>query len=221
MATIAVDIDDTLYSFCDLARKVLTEEAFRTGDERRTVAAYAPWPEWRSPVDLLGLDEWMRIIGLCHDDEMILAQRPYDGAVEVLWELVDAGHDLLYISNRATETRLATQRWLVEQGFPIDVEWTEDECATLVVTAEDKKPYIAHCQYLIDDRPKTQVAFLTDPDWHADNRGTSTAQRKVFSLAKEFNRGLTDVPGIYLAPTWIGIRHFLVKEGLIKEQVPA
>ena len=90
-STIAVDIDDTLYPFCDLARQVLTEEGFRRGGDQMIAAAYAPWPEWRSPVDLLGLKTWLDIIALCHDDELILSRTPYEGAVDVLWELVESG----------------------------------------------------------------------------------------------------------------------------------
>jgi hypothetical protein len=208
MATIAVDIDDTLYGFCDLARRVLTEEGFRTGDEKLISAAYAPWPEWRSPVDLLGLDEWLRIIALCHDDEKIEDQIPYDYAPEVLAEAVASGHELLYISNRATETEGATRRWL-DAWFP------EGE---LIVTSEDKKPYVAHCQYLIDDRPKTIIQFLFDRDW-PDQGSQDDNRRRVFSLSKEFNRGLTDVPHVYLAPTWYGIRHYLIGKGLISPEV--
>jgi hypothetical protein len=219
MATFAIDIDDTLYGFGNLARKVMADEGFRLGDQRLIAGSYAPWAEWRSPVDLVGLDEWLRIIALCHDDEKILSQVPYEGAVETLWGLVNSGHNLMYISNRATETEAATLRWLVECGFPIDVEYYDttdgERSIDLIVTSEDKKPFVAHCQYLIDDRPKTQIAFLTDGEWDGE-------ARKVYALATEFNRAMTDVPGIYLAPTWYGIQHYLERHGLLSsEKIPA
>lgn len=207
MATIAVDIDDTLYPFCDLARKIALEEGIRRDDKQLIAAAYAPWPEWRSPPDLMGLDKWLEIIALCHDNDMILNQRPYDGAVEVLTELAQH-HDLLYISNRATETKMATRFWLDTNYFPR---------GELVVTDQAKKPFVAHCQYLIDDRPKTIIEFIHDYDWYADNRGTSVGERRAFSLTKEFNRGLTDVSRVYLAPTWYGMRHYMAGKGLLPE----
>jgi len=208
MARIAVDIDDTLYSFCDLARRLITEEGFRTGDKQLIQAAYAPWPEWRTPPDLIGLDRWLEVIGWCHDSELIVSQTPYDGARETLDELVDAGHDLLYISNRATETEEATAEWLRRVKFPFHPAYSE-----LVVTDQDKKPFLADCQYLIDDRPKTLVNFIFDPDWDEAGPGA----RRAFALTKEFNRGLTDVPHIYLAPTWAGLRYYMAGKGLIKE----
>ncbi len=138
----------------------------------------------------------------CHDDEMILKQRPYAGAVETLYALVDSGHELIYISNRATETKRATQQWLSNNLFP------EGE---LVVTSKDKTPFVACCRYLIDDRPKTLVNFTYDRQWDG-------APRIAFALTKEYNRGLTDVPGIYLAPTWHGIRHYLIDQKLIESE---
>ncbi len=202
MAQVAVDIDDNLYPFCDLARAILTEQGFEAGDKKMIAAAYAPWPEWRSPADLLGLETWLDVVAKCHDDDMILKQEPYAGSVDTLQELVDAGHELLYISNRATETRAATQGWLADNEFPE---------GGLVVTSKDKRSFVAYCQYLIDDRPKTLVNFAYDAQWNG-------APRVAFALTKEYNRGLTDVPGIYLAPTWNGIRHYLIDQKLIESE---
>jgi hypothetical protein len=215
-ARIAVDVDDTLYSFARLARNVMAEEGYRTGDARLIAGAYAVWPEWRTPPDMVGLDTWMHIIDLCHDEDMILEQTPYDDAAETLWELHRQGHELLYISNRNTERTRATRQWLINSGFPIGTTLTRIPHTELICTAEDKKPYVADCQYIIDDRPKTLVNFVYDIDWHPQVLPEPPGPRKGFALMTEFNRGLTDVPGIYLAPTWQGIRYYMERKGLLE-----
>lgn len=201
MPRVAIDIDDTLYPFCDLARKLIADEGFRTDDKRLIAAAYAPWPEWRTPLDLLGEDKWVDIIAKCHDNDLIASQRPYEGAVDTLRDLSDHGHELLYISARGRETRWATSDWLEMNGFP---------GGDLVCTMEDKRPYIADCRYMIDDRPKTLVNFIFDADWNGP-------QRRAFALTKPFNMGLTDVSKIYLAPTWAGLRYYMIGKGLLPE----
>lgn len=212
MARIGVDIDDTLYSFTSLARRVMTKKGFETEDKQLIAAAYAAWPEWRSPTDLLGVDRWMEIIAMCHDNDLILAQQPHLGAAETCQALVRAGHDLLYISNRATETEAATHSWLFDHGF-ITSGGTE-----LMCLMGDKTPHIADCQYFIDDRPKNLINFVYDYDW-ANKYGSNGMARRAFGLTTEFNRALTDVPRIYLAPTWSGLNFYLQGKGLLSEQV--
>ncbi len=213
MSRIAIDIDDTLYSFTSLARRVMTKIGFETEDKQLIAAAYAAWPEWRSPTDLLGVDRWLEIIDMCHDNDMILAQTPHLGAANTCNALVRAGHKLLYISNRATETEAATGAWLDANGF-----FTGD--AELMCLMGDKTPHIADCQYFIDDRPKNLIQFVYDYDW--PNKWGSNREdkkRRAFGLTTEFNRALTDVPRIYLAPTWSGLNYYLQSKGLLEEQV--
>lgn len=209
MAYVAVDIDDNLYSFTDLARQVLADQAVKTGDNLLKVAAYASWPEWRSPPDILGLDRWLDIIEICHDDDMILSQDPYPGAADVLAELA-AQHMLVYVSNRSTERQGSTQDWLNKHGFP---------SGRLVCAAHhDKRTYITDCQYIIDDRPKNLVDFVYDYEWKFKH-GSQQNPRLGFGLSTEYNAGLTDIPGIYLAPprNWQLLRHYLVKTNVLKE----
>jgi hypothetical protein len=135
---------------------------------------------------------WEKVIDRCHTPERILTQIPYDGAPEALWDLWHAGHELVYVSNRSPDTWSPTLTWLDNMGFPMREERTK-----LLCHRDDKLASIRDCQYLIDDRPKTLVGFINDWIW-----GASTGTRKAFGLVTPYNRGLTDVPGIYLAPNW-------------------
>lgn len=205
---IAIDIDDTLYSFRDAAIEALSEQLANSESpmERDLVAQaiYTPWTQWRTPHDMLG-DMWMETINIVHDHEMILSQRPYQHAVEVLNKLSEAGQDLIYISNRATETYEATYQWLENNGFPTEVSRHH-----LVCTDQNKAPFIRNCQYLIDDRTKTIVEFLYDLEW----RNSQAVDRVAFGLMKQYNENLTDVPNVYLSPTWTGLDYYFQKKGL-------
>lgn len=208
---IAVDIDDTLYSFRDAAIGAMAEMLMDPSvpeDQKEKInqALYTPWSQWRTPHDMLG-QTWLDIINVVHDDEKILRQQPYQHAVHVMQALADSGNRFIYISNRATETERATREWLYDSGFPIGPRLDHK----LVCTAGDKRPYIEECQYLIDDRVKTLVQFVSDPEWGGC--------RKAFGLLKEYNENLTDVPGIKLAPTWSGLALFFEREGLLNTPV--
>lgn len=204
---IAVDIDDTLYSFRDAAMQVLSQWA--EADENVTKALYTPWVQWRTPHDMLG-DVWLDTINAVHDNDMILAQEPYQHVVPVMRALSESGNKFVYISNRATETKGATYEWLVKSGFPIDGH-------ELVCTQENKMDHVRHCQYIIDDRTKTIVQFVTDVGWQAFE--SQDKPRIAFGLMKDYNQNLTDLPNIYLAPTWIGLAFYLRKKGLLTVEV--
>lgn len=217
MAKIAVDIDDTLYSFGRLARQVLSSEAARTGDDKLEVAAYAPWSEWRVPPDLIGIEEWLRIIDLCHTEEQILSQEPYPDAYDVLHDLVDEGHELVYVTSRNPERQNATEKWVEINGFPV---------GPLACSGHDKTQHIKDCQYIIDDRVSTLVRFVYDWEWTSNIKrltgeigmeNSIKYKRIGFGLMTEYNRGLTDCPGIFLAPpeNWVLLRKGLVKHGVL------
>jgi PAS domain-containing protein len=216
MASIAIDIDDSLYSFTDEAREqlflMIEEPKYATRAEQLKRCVYAKWDQWRTPYELCGFDEdgnslWLKCIQRCHDDHAIFRQEPFRNSVEVLRELVDNGHNLVYISNRHTETEYATQRWLNKNGFPE---------GKLVITSGDKLPHIRHCQYMVDDRPKNVIEFAYDFEWMA-GAGRHQGERVAFVRVADYNGGLTDVPRLYLAHTWRGLRSYMVKEGLIPE----
>jgi hypothetical protein len=233
MTRIAVDIDSTLYDFETPAREAMLKLYYETGDDKYKEGAYHPWTEWRSPADVIGLERWLKAIDLCHDADVIEAQRPFDGAVETCRALVENGHDLLYISNRRSETEDATRSWLDDQGFLCgDIPRVrEDQFVAVACVMGDKKPYMAECQYLIDDRLKTCVEFVYDYDWREGlynsydgpdldgdfNTYVKAGERKAFVKAYPYNQAGTDIPGLYVAMTWAGLNEYLVNKGLLEQ----
>lgn len=231
MARIAIDIDSTLYDFETPAREAFTKLAESTGNMELLRGAYHAWTEWRSPADICGIDAWMDAIALCHDEDIILAQTPFNGAVETCHALANEGHELIYISNRAVESGPATYQWLNDWEFPLDKEIDAiDEWQSgghvLKVLMENKAPFLAPCQYLIDDRPKTAIDFIYDFDWQyrfgrmhdpvsPDLVHLPDMKRRAFLIAYPYNQALTDIPHLYLAPTWAGINQYLVTKGVL------
>lgn len=211
MAKVACDVDSTVYDFDGPAREACFKLWRETGDEDYKQAAYHTGGEWRSYTDILGLEKWLKAISLVHDDDSILRQTPFDGAVETLEALRDNGHDIMFISNRKAHSYEATQRWLWNTGLTIG----DDE---LVVTEDDKKPYMADCQYLIDDRVKTVVQFVHDYDWtNMYGSANKAKERHAFVKAYPYNINLTDVPRCWLSPSWAGINIHMEKVGLLPE----
>lgn len=222
MASIAIDIDSTLYDFATPAREAFLELANRYDDKSLFQGAYHPWTEWRSPADVCGEDIWMEVIGLCHEADVISEQVPFAGAPETCQALMEEGHHLIYISNRNTESTDATVDWLQDNGF---ICTGEEEVVCLM---DDKKPYLKNCQYLIDDRPKTCVEFVFDFDWRErqieEALGFSDPQevyednqRRAFMKSYSYNQNLTDIPHLYLAPTWSGLAWYMTRKGLLSE----
>lgn len=214
MALVAVDIDSTLYDFDTLARQASLQRWQDTGDEDYRRGIYYSSEDWRAPAELLGLEKWLDVISVCHDDEMILQQQPFAGAVETCKALVLEGHRLVYISNRKTETEEATRQWLYENDFLHGSDHTE-----VVITEGDKRPYITGAQYLIDDRLKTCVEFVYDYEWQLryGPRESSPLPRRAFTLKYPYNQNGTDIPGLYLAPTWAGLNVYMASKGLLPE----
>lgn len=218
MSNIAVDIDSTLYDFETPAREAFFKLYEKYDDKSLFAGAYNPWTEWRSPADACGIEKWLEAIALCHDRDAILAQVPFSGAVATCQALQDEGHHLLYISNRATEASEPTQAWLDEWGFL-------GENTEVLALMGDKKPHMAKCQYLIDDRPKTVIEFIHDHDWYnknvvsrVDAVGRPDPQERIaFVKAYQYNQNLTDVPNLYLAPTWAGLNYYLVSKGVLSK----
>lgn len=198
----AVDVDSTLYSFETVARESFRQLYEETKDESYLRGQYHSWDEWRSPADVCGIDTWMDVIKRCHAPEVVAAQTPFPGAVETLQMLEDAGYGIMYVSTRSPHSANATSLWLLEEGFPFG-EHTEVHCQM-----EDKAPFIAECQYLIDDRPKTMLDFVYDSTWDK-----AKGERKALSLMYAYNRALTDIPNIFLSPTWGGLQSWLKRKG--------
>lgn len=198
-----------IYDFETPFRQAFLDLALEHGDKDHYFrGAYQSWVEWRSPSDVCGPDAFTQALDRVHSDEVIQSRTPYDHAVGVLQALEAEGNKLIYISNRSPDCYRATKEWLYDCGFPK---------GDLVCVMGDKEPYISECQYIIDDRPKTLVQFVYSFAWRRAVNAGLRDERKGFGLLFEHNRALTDVPGIFLAPTWAGIGYYLSKEGVLDE----
>jgi hypothetical protein len=229
MSTVAVDIDSTLYDFDTLAREAALALWLETGDEVYRKGIYYSSEDWRAPAELMGFEHWVNgVIARCHDDEMILKQAPFPGAVDTCMALIEAGHKLIYISNRATETESATREWLDKNGFLTSAQVTAGESygdsnTSVVITTGDKRPFIKDAQYIIDDRLKTCVEFVYDYEWQhfygerGAVKGPSKKERSAFVLKYPYNQNATDIPGLYVAPTWAGLNVYMHRRGLLPE----
>ena len=210
MSKVAVDIDDSLYDFGSLAQEMIIQLATETNDKRLRKAAYSAWNEWRTPNDFLE-GEWQKIIDMCHRDHVIRSQMPFKNAVTTLRKIFSAGNDIIYISNRSEDAYSATYEWLQTHGFP--------QSNSLVCTTENKAPFIEDCRYIIDDRPKTLVEFVYDYDWQR-SEWDGQLSRVAFGLLCEYNRALTDVPGIYLAPNWTLLEKYIEEKSDLLGRTP-
>lgn len=210
MSKVAVDIDDSLYDFGGLAQEMIVQLAAKNNDKRLQKAAYSSWNEWRTPNDFLE-GEWQSIIDMCHRDHVIRSQIPFKNAVSTLRKIFSAGNDIIYISNRSESAYDATYEWLQAHGFP--------QSKSLVCTTGDKRPFIEDCRYIIDDRPKTLVEFVYDYDWQRQE-WDGHLNRVAFGLFCEYNRALTDVPGIYLAPNWTLLEKYIEEKSDLLGRTP-
>ncbi len=211
MTRIAIDIDDTLYSFSDVVKDAL----FRIGIEKDQKdvfsAAYSGMGQWRTPVDVIGIESWLEAIGIVHHPDVIEAQIPYSGAADTVRALWKNGHSITYVSNRQKSSEKATHNWLKRNGFPLH---EDSKSIELICSMENKLELVRHCQYIIDDRPKYLVEFVYDADWSHD---FPDDQRRGFGLLTPYNNNLTDISNIYLAPSWAGMNYYLVEKGLLEE----
>lgn len=189
-ADIAVDIDSTLYDFETPFRQAYLDLAIESGDKDYFRGAYHGWFEWRSPLDACGDKAFGAALDMVHSPETIMTRTCFDGAIETLSKFKGK---IAYVSNRDESLSDVTQSWIEFSGLP-DGE--------VLCVLDDKTKYISGCKYLIDDRPKTLCDFVYGDD-----------NRKAFGLLYEYNRALTDIDKIFLAPTWAGIDYYLQREG--------
>ena len=201
MAAIAVDIDSTLYDFETAFRQAYIDNALESGDKSLFRGAYASWVEWRSPWDVCGEEAFDEALKRVHSEEVIESRQPFEGAADVLFRLAK-DYKIVYLSNRDEDLTNITEHWLI-QHFP---------CGEVICTTQDKKGHLMDCQYLIDDRPKTLCDFLYDWNWQTMQK---EGKRLAFGLLFEYNRALTDIPDLYLAPTWAGIGFYLERQGVL------
>jgi uncharacterized HAD superfamily protein len=211
MAKVAIDVDDTLYPFWDKLREEFFIMSIEYDDSDILRGAYATTSEWRSLTDSVPLDIAVEAIHRVH--EKALHQTPYEHAVDVVNQLIESGHEIVYVTSRDEKYHNDTYSWLYHQGFPIE----SGAEANLICMSGSKIPHIRDCKYLIDDRPQTVVDFISDYVWKRwyGSEIKEEDKRIAFGLWFPYNQALTDINNVYLAPSWLGIEYYLRKKGII------
>jgi uncharacterized HAD superfamily protein len=108
---IAIDIDSTLHHYWDLL----------SAAARRRFGVELPYEEqfdWG--ITRLRQEQLTCCIDETHSDDVILAGRPYPGAVETVNRWADAGHFIHITSHRHDRAHDATARWLRHIGLRHD-----------------------------------------------------------------------------------------------------
>ncbi len=207
MAIVGVDIDDTLYDFGSEVREAFFELSIIRDDKELLKGTYSGFNEWRELSDVFDWDTVSEAIEYVHERQ--LEQVPYKNADRVVRRLAEK-HTVIYVSSRHESHRENTCIWLVENGFPLT------DHRRLVCSSHEKEEHLKQAQYLIDDRPYTVVNFLYDFTWkHTHGSNNMLKERRAFGLWTAYNRNLTDINNVYLAPTWRGLEYYLEKKGVL------
>lgn len=198
VAKVAIDIDETLYSFDNAVRNAFFDLAEKYGDRSILRMAYSNNHEWRNLVDHDAKIAFEAIERVHSNQDRYI---PFPDCIRVVNLIYVSGHEIKYVGSRKGIHKNITEQWLDMNEFPRGD----------IICADPKLSKAAHiedCQYLIDDRPITMLDFLNDPEWIG-------AQRKAFALWRPYNQNLTEVANIYLAPTWRGLEHYLRRKEVI------
>ncbi|MFC2947434.1 5' nucleotidase, NT5C type [Virgibacillus sediminis] len=105
---------------------------------------------------------------------------PFPGALELLQELAEAGHEVYYITARPKDHGERTKEWMKERGFPV-----EDSRFFYGMKDEQKIHTIKELEldYYIDDKPEVIETLSEIPI-------------KLFLKDQTYNRHITHIPRI-------------------------
>jgi hypothetical protein len=140
---IGIDIDSTLHPYWE-------QFAFCARKRFGVDLPYDQQVTW--DIRELRPEQFRACIADTHSDRMIMAAKPFPGAVETVRAWHDAGHEIHVVSHRHSGAHDATARWLDEIGLPyerLDVSY-------------DKVTYAreAGLELLIDDSPVNLTAAM-------------------------------------------------------------
>lgn len=108
---IAIDVDSTIHHYWDVLSEI----------SQRRFGIELPYEEqFTWGITRLRPDQLELCIEESHSDELILAGRPYPGAVETIRAWSEQGHFIHITSHRSSACAPATARWLADLGLPCD-----------------------------------------------------------------------------------------------------
>lgn len=169
---IAIDVDSTLHHYWDVLSEI----------SQRRFGIDLPYEEQLTwGITRLRPDQLELCIEESHSDEMILAGRPYPGAVEAVRRWSEAGHFIHVTTHRAERCAPATERWLRQIGLAFDDLWCSYDKVSRCVELE--------IDLLIDDGPLNLSAAI--------DHGIKTA-----TILHPWNRELCEIEGVLGARDW-------------------
>ena len=168
---IAVDIDSTLHHYWDQFAQVAK---WRFGID-------LPYRDQLWTIDRLRPEQVRACVEETHQDALILAAKPYPGAVETITAWHEAGHWIHVTSHRHDGARAATERWLRAIGLPFDdLHCSGDKVARAKELGID---------LLIDDSPENLRAAID-------------AGIRAATLLHPWNRDICEEEDIVCAEDW-------------------
>jgi 5'(3')-deoxyribonucleotidase len=169
---IAIDIDSTLHHYWDQL----------SAAARKRFGVDLPYEDqvtWN--ISLLRPEQVKACVRETHGEAMVLAAKPYPGAVETVREWHEAGHYIHITSHRENESHEATAQWLQRIGLPYDDLYCSGDKVT-------------HCMeigidVLIDDSPENLERAL--------DAGMIAA-----TILHPWNRELCETEDVVYGETW-------------------
>jgi deoxypyrimidine-specific 5' nucleotidase type C protein (NT5C) len=136
--TAVIDIDNTLWQFCDAFYAEL----------RKLNPQFPPIDQW-THFDIwdpyCSKEEFMAAINSIHVDQDNDCYRPYPDARDFLLSLRNHGFRIIIASHRMAETRQPTERWLARHALPYDE----------LHLSFDKTVLFDRAAVVVDDAPAT------------------------------------------------------------------
>lgn len=177
---VVVDIDSTLYCFLS---------AFQRSAARAGISVPDPVhiTEWSAMEPYFSdFKNFLACVEDAYSFETIDANEPYPGCVDALHKIQDSGFEVAYYTDRAKRMEQATYDWLKAWDFP-----SIDNLHVCADKRNDLRQIGTKVATVIDDRPRTLI-------WSRYVLGLE----KVFTLQHSYNRNLSDVPGVFIEPSW-------------------
>jgi hypothetical protein len=185
---IAIDVDSTLHHYWDILSEI----------SRRRFGVELPYEEqFTWGITRLRPDQLELCIEESHSDEVILAGRPYPGAVDTVRAWSEQGHFIQVASHRPAACAAATAQWLTSMGLPFDDLYCSRDKVVRCVELE--------MDILIDDSPLNISAAI--------ERGMATA-----TILHPWNAELCEVEDVLGAHDWHELARLL--EPVLRAPVP-
>lgn len=176
---VAIDIDSTLHHYWDVLSEI----------SRRRFGIELPYEEqFTWGITRLRPDQLALCVEESHSDELILAGRPYQGAVSTVRSWSEQGHFIHITSHRSTKCAPATAQWLENLDLHFDDLCCSNDKVTRCVELD--------IDILVDDSPLNISGAI--------EHGIAAA-----TILHPWNAELCEVEDVLGARDWYELAHLL------------